>query len=134
MRRREFILGSMAAMGPMVAWAQQPKRIPRVGVLWHASSAEEEGSNFSALVRGFSDLGYVDGRSITLLHRFPSEQPAKFKALASELVESGVDILVSIGANAGPYAKDATKTIPVVFAVKPLAAWRCCSQPPRCGP
>jgi putative ABC transport system substrate-binding protein len=119
MKRREFLIGGAAAAWPVVARAQQSKRIPRVGILWHASSAEEEGSNFTALVRGFSDLGYVDGRSILLLHRFPSEQPAKFKALAAELVESGVDVLVSIGANAGPYAKDATKTIPVVFAIVP---------------
>ena len=39
--------------------------------------------------------------------------------MASELVASGVDVLVTIGANAAPYAKEATTTIPVVFAVVP---------------
>ena len=39
--------------------------------------------------------------------------------MASELVASGVDVLVTIGANAAPYAKEATTTIPVVFAIVP---------------
>jgi len=102
---------------PFFALAQQ--RIPRVGVLWHAGSAEEEGSNFRALIKGFSDTGYIDGRTVALLHRFPGEEPARFRAMASELAQSGVDVLVSIGANAAPYAKDATQTIPVVFAIVP---------------
>ena len=88
-------------------------------MLWHAGSAEQEGSNYRALVKGFMDLGYVDGRNIVLEHRFPNELPAQFRSMAAELVASEVDVLVSIGANAAPYAKDATNTIPVVFAIVP---------------
>ena len=54
-----------------------------------------------------------------LEHRFPNEQPAQFRSMAAELVASGVDVLVVIGANAPPYAKEATKTIPTVFALMP---------------
>jgi putative tryptophan/tyrosine transport system substrate-binding protein len=116
MRRREFItlLGGAAAW-PLAAGAQQARRIPRIGVLWHAGSAEDEGSNFKALVKGFSDLGYIDGRNILLEHRFPNELPDRFRGMAAELVASGVDVLIGVGANAAPYAKNATATIPVVF-------------------
>jgi hypothetical protein len=46
------------------------------------------------------DLGYVEGRNIVLEHRFPKELPAHFRSMAAELAASGVDVLVSIGANA----------------------------------
>jgi ABC-type uncharacterized transport system substrate-binding protein len=82
-------------------------------VLWHAGSAEEEGSNFKALVKGF----YIEGRMIILEHRFPNEVPDRFRSMAAELVSSGVDVLIAVGANAAPYAKNATTTIPVVFVL-----------------
>ena len=79
MRRREFItlLGGVAAW-PLVARAQQTRTVPVVGVLWHAGSAEEEGPYFTALLQGFRDLGYIDGRNIKLEHRdvAPSFYPA----------------------------------------------------------
>jgi putative tryptophan/tyrosine transport system substrate-binding protein len=115
-KRREFItlLGGVAATWPLAAHAQEKRRIPRVGVLWHAASAEEEGPLFSALVEGFRALGYIDGQNIILEHRFPNEMPERFKSMAAELVSLNVDVLVSSGNNAAPYAKKATATIPVV--------------------
>jgi putative tryptophan/tyrosine transport system substrate-binding protein len=118
MKRRAFItlLGGAAAW-PLAARAQQGRKVPRIGVLWHAGSADEEGSNFKALVKGFSDLGYVEGRTIVLEHRFPNEVPDRFRSMAAELVASGVDVLIAVGANAAPYAKNATTTIPIVFVL-----------------
>jgi hypothetical protein len=84
-------------------------------VLWHAGSAEAEGSNFRSLVQGFADLGYVDGRNIVLEHRFPDEVPEQFRSMAADLVSANVDVLIGVGNNAAPYAKGATTTIPVVF-------------------
>jgi putative ABC transport system substrate-binding protein len=120
MRRREFVtlLGG-AATWPLAARAQQPRRVSIIGVLWHAGSAEEEGSNFKALVKGFRDLGYIEGRNVVLEHRFPNEEPDRFRSMAAELVASGVDVLIGVGANAAPYAKDATTTIPVIFVLVP---------------
>src|SRR6476660_4771197 len=117
-RRREFItmLGGVAAW-PRVARAQQTRTVPVVGVLWHAGSAEEEGPYFTALLQGFRDLGYIDGRTIKLEHRFPNEMPERFRGMAAELVSLNVDVLVSVGNVASPYAKDATTTIPVVFTL-----------------
>jgi putative tryptophan/tyrosine transport system substrate-binding protein len=115
--RREFItlLGGAAVACPIVARAQVKRPIPRIGVLWHAANAKEEGPLFTALVEGFKDLGYVEGRTIILDHRFPNEMPDRFKSMAAELVSLNVDVIVSSGNNATPYAKDATTTIPVVF-------------------
>jgi putative tryptophan/tyrosine transport system substrate-binding protein len=125
-RRRELfvVLGSAVAAWPLVARAQQKGKIPVVGVLWHAGSAEQEGPNFKALVEGFDALGYVDGKNIRLEHRFPNEVPDRFKSMAAELVAAKVDVLVSVGATAAPYVKNATTTIPVVFSVvsDPVAA------------
>ena len=81
--------------------------------------AEQEGTNYKAIVKGFADIGYIDGKTVVLEHRFPNEQAAQFRSMATELVASGVDVLVVIGANAPPYAKEATKTIPIVFALMP---------------
>src|SRR5262245_29604208 len=94
--------------------AQDKRRIPKVGVLWHAGSAEGEELLFTTLIEGFRKLGYVDGRTIILEHRFPNEVPERFKSMAAELVALQVDVLMSSGNNAAPYAKNATATIPVV--------------------
>jgi putative tryptophan/tyrosine transport system substrate-binding protein len=120
MRRRDLIKGLAAALLlPVAARAQQLAKMPRIGVLWHAGSAEQEGTNYTAIVKGFANLGYIDGKTIVLEHRFPNEEPAKFRSMATELVASGVDVLVTIGANAPAYANEATKTIPIVFALMP---------------
>src|SRR5438874_7662482 len=119
LRRRDFV----ALVGGGVAWplcarAQQASKIPTVGVLWHAGSAEEEEPFFGALREGFKDLGYVEGKNIRLEHRFPNEVPDRFRSMVAELVALKVDVFVSI-APASFYAKDATGTIPHVFVFVP---------------
>ena len=107
-------------LGHLLRAHSSPQEVPHIGVLWHAGSAEQEGTNYKALVKGFTNIGYIDGKTVVLEHRFPNEQPAQFRSMAAELVASGVDVLVVvIGANAPPYAKEATKTIPIVFALMP---------------
>jgi len=119
MRRREFIslLGAAAAAWPLAARAQQSEKIPRVGVLWRGANAEQEGSVFTSLVKGFGELGYVEGRDIKLEHRYANDLPDRFKSMAAELVASNVDLLIGVGIIAATYAKAATTAIPVVFLV-----------------
>jgi hypothetical protein len=64
---------------PLAANAQRLKKVPRVGVLWHAGSAEKEEVYLSALRKGFSDLGYIEGK---LDNRFPAEEPERCRTLA----------------------------------------------------
>ena len=103
MQRREIItlLGGAALIWPLIARAQEVKKVPRVGVLWHAGSAEEEEVYLSALRKGFRDLGYVEGKNLELENRFPAEQPERFRALALELVESKVDVIVAVAGIGG---------------------------------
>jgi putative ABC transport system substrate-binding protein len=120
MQRREFlpyICGAIAAL-PELARAQTGK-IPRIGVLWHAGSAEEEGAYYTGLRQGFQDLGYVEGRNIHFHHRFPNEMPERFRSMVAELVALKVDVLVTVGTQTAPYARDATTSIPVVFIFVP---------------
>ena len=98
MRRRTFIsfLGGAAAAWPLLAQAQQSGKIPTVGVLWYAGSAEEEDVYLSVLVKAFHDLGYDEGRNIHFDHRFPAENPDRFRALARELVDAKPDVIIAV--------------------------------------
>jgi putative ABC transport system substrate-binding protein len=117
MRRREFIalLSGATVAGPLTARAQQAAAIPTVGVLWHSGNAGEEQPYFDTLMRGFKDLGYIEGRNIKFEHRFPNETPDRFRDMAAELVALKVNVIVTVGNITAPYAKNATTTIPIVF-------------------
>jgi putative ABC transport system substrate-binding protein len=121
MLRRNFIaLAGGAIAYPLAGRAQprvQPSRIPRIGVLWHAANAEEEDVYLRILSKAFSDLGYIEGKSIELEHRFPAEQPERFRSLALELAESKVDVIVAVTSLGAAMARKATRTIPVVFVI-----------------
>ena len=120
MRRREFItLLCSAALWPLTARAQEKARIPKIGVLWHAGNAKEEGPLFTALVEGFRNLGYVEGRNIVLEHRFPNETPERFRSMAADLVSLNVDALVGAGIQAASALREATKTTPIIFMFLP---------------
>src|SRR4051794_40781381 len=117
--RREFI----AVLSGAVAWpsltsAQQPGKISKIGVLFHAGSAEEEGPYFTAVIDGFKALGYIEGRNVIFEHRFPNEVLERFRSMAAELVLK-VDVLIAVGDRAAVIAKEASSTIPIVFVIVP---------------
>jgi putative ABC transport system substrate-binding protein len=87
MRRREFIslLGGTVAVWPVLARAQSSRNIPHIGILWHAANAEQEEPYFSAIINGLRDVGYVDGSTVVLEHRFPNEQPDQFQKMPLSL-------------------------------------------------
>jgi putative ABC transport system substrate-binding protein len=121
MRRREFItlLGGAAVACPLAARAQQTKKMARIGVLWHAGSAEEEAVFLRPLVEGIAKLGYVEGQNVIFEHRFPAEEPERFKAMAAELAQLDLDVLITSAPAASYAAKAATTTTPIVFIVVP---------------
>src|SRR5689334_3285399 len=93
MKRREFIafLAISALPWTRLANAQSGRKIARVGVLWHAGSAEEEREYLTVLVKAFAELGYVEGKTIEFFHKFPAEQIDRYPALGKELVDSSLD-------------------------------------------
>ena len=117
MQRRDFItlLGGAAAAWPLAVRAQHSGRIPVVGSLWSAADAETAASRRLPLLRGLAELGYIPGKTIILEERYANEVPERFDALASELVNLKVDVLVGAGGSSIWALHRATSTIPTVF-------------------
>src|SRR5262249_38926927 len=93
---------------------QQPGKVYRIGVLEPASAAEGAGG-LEALRQGLRELGYVEGRNLTLEVRWAEGRPERLPDLAAELVRLPVDLIVT-GGNAGVLAaKHATMTLPIVM-------------------
>jgi putative ABC transport system substrate-binding protein len=121
MRRRDLIaiLGGAVVVLPDAVQAQLGKRMPRIAILWHAASAEEEGPYLEAVRQGFKDLGYAERHTITLENRFPNEEPERFRAMAAELASLKPDVLLAAGSSVSIGATNATTPVPVVFMVVP---------------
>jgi putative ABC transport system substrate-binding protein len=121
MSRREFIalLGTSVLPWTLPAKAQSGRKIARIGVLWHAGNAEEEHEYLTVLVKAFSDLGYIEGKNVEFLHKFPAEQIDRYPVLARELVESNVDVAIAVAPLGAVALKQITNTIPVVFVIVP---------------
>jgi putative tryptophan/tyrosine transport system substrate-binding protein len=120
MRRRDFI----ALAAGMVATSSGGSRaqrtaVPHIGVLWHAGSAEEEDIYLSVVQKAFSDLGYTEGKTIALEHRFPAEQADRFRSMAQELVAKQPDVIVSVTEFGARELRKATSTIPIVVVLSP---------------
>jgi putative ABC transport system substrate-binding protein len=101
------------AFGGAVAEAQQPARIPRIGILIPASA-----SFYSARVEAFRqrlrELGYVEGKNIVIEYRYAEGKLERLPDLAAELVQPKVDVIVTAGPGTLA-AKKASTTIPIVF-------------------
>jgi putative tryptophan/tyrosine transport system substrate-binding protein len=115
MRRREFIglVGAAVAL-PLATRAQQPKKVPRIGVLYQGKNAETQ-PDYTWLRDGFKAVGYADG-SLDLEERYYNYNSEKADLLAKELVDLKCDVLIGITAPAAFALRRATSTIPIVFA------------------
>ncbi len=116
--RRDFILtlGASALSLPLIARAQEKtKKLARIGVLWHAESEAAEAKFLAEFRRGLRDLGYEEGRNITLVNRFPAEKPELFNSLGAELAGSNLDALVAVTLTAALAFQRAATTTPTVF-------------------
>ena len=119
MRRREFIglvSGAMAAW-PRAARAQQPsEKTRRIGILTRKTDASVS-TQIAAFRQGLRDLGWVEGKSISIDYRDAGGQVDALRALAAELVALNVDVIVTVDTPPTQAAKQATRTIPIVIAV-----------------
>src|SRR6266705_1076703 len=113
--RRVFVgtlAGGLLAI-PLAAEAQQAAKIVRIGFLSTNLAASPHLPE--AFRQGLRDLGYVEGRNVVIEYRDAEGKIERFPALAAELVALKVDVIVAPSTPAVLAAKQATKTVPIVF-------------------
>jgi putative ABC transport system substrate-binding protein len=117
MRRRDFIaILSGAVALPLTAGAQQPGRTYRVAYL--ALLPDEDTTLAKPFLERLQELGYSEGKNLTLTYRSADGRPERLSQLAAELVQGRPDVLVTgFGTLAAKAAMRATSTIPVVFTM-----------------
>jgi putative ABC transport system substrate-binding protein len=118
MRRREFIVGlGSAAAWPLVARAQQPDRMRRIGMLIPGDENDPVYKpRVSAFTEALADLGWTDGRNVRMDLRWHGDDTNQIRALAQELVGLRPDIIVTNSTPATVVLQRETQTIPIVFA------------------
>ena len=118
LKRGQFItlFGGAAAAWPLAARAQQSHSVPRIGVLLLGTPASFA-PRVQAFVEGLRELGYVEGRTVAIEWKWGQDQLDRLPELATELVRSQVDVIVTGGTPAAKALKTATRTIPIVMAM-----------------
>jgi putative tryptophan/tyrosine transport system substrate-binding protein len=114
MKRREFIrlLGGAAVAWPLAARAQQTSKPARIGYLAFRSPISADAAFLKELV----ELGWVEGQNIIIERRFAAGNAERLKDSAAELVRLKVDVIVAAASAPTKVAKEATASIPIVFA------------------
>jgi putative tryptophan/tyrosine transport system substrate-binding protein len=116
-KRREFIAGlGGAAAWPVVARAQQPERMRRIGFLTPISENDSEGRSWiAALTRGLQELGWTEGRNILIEYRFGEADAVRMPNLAKELIAWKPDVVVAATPSAAAAIRQHSLSIPTVF-------------------
>jgi putative tryptophan/tyrosine transport system substrate-binding protein len=120
MRRREFItlLGGAAVAWPVAARAQQSERVRHISLLLGIAENDPEArSRVKAFQQGLRDLGWVEGRNIRIDYRFAASDPSRIKEYVEELIRLTPDVIVGNSTPVVAALRQATSTIPIVFAV-----------------
>jgi putative ABC transport system substrate-binding protein len=116
--RRKLLVafGASALVVPLASFAQQQRKVWRIGSLWEGEQSEARfARQFDAFKEGMRELGYAEGRDYMIEHRFTGNDFSRIPALAAELVASKVDIIVSSGTPSAVALHAATREIPVLI-------------------
>ena len=116
MKRREFIAGLSSTLAlPLVARAQQST--PVLGLLC-GGTPESDYERVNGFRRGLNEAGFVDGRNVVLEYRWAEQHYERMSALADDLVDRKVSVLVAMGGiPSAVAAKKATASIPILIAI-----------------
>ena len=117
MKRREFIAGlGSAAAWPVVARAQQPDRMRRIGVLMAYDESDPEAKRWlSAFMQGLAELGWSDGHNLRMDVRWATSNIDRMGMFAKELVGLRPDVILASGTPGTAALQRETRTIPIVF-------------------
>ena len=115
MRRRRFIaiLSGVVATLPFAARAQK-KAVPVIGVLYAGSASASPGP-IEAFRQGLSEAGYVEGKNLAIEYRWAEDDYDRLPALAADLVDRKVDLIMASSPPSALAAKSVSSTIPIVF-------------------
>ncbi len=128
MKRREFItlLGGSVATWPLVARAQQPERMRRIGVLMASAADDSESqARIAAFTQALQQLGWSDGGNLRIDTRWATTNPDDIRRHAAELVALAPDVLLAATGTVTVVALlQATRTVPIVFVavIDPVGA------------
>jgi len=117
MNRRELLLSLGGAVAAPRALRAQQRAIPVIGILYSFGSSMPANPAQIAFGQGLNDTGYVEGQNLAIERRYAEGHPDRFPALAADLISRNVDVLVATSIDSALAAKNATSTIPIVFAV-----------------
>jgi putative ABC transport system substrate-binding protein len=122
MRRRRFLGGSLALAGfgllagcDLARLPWQTAKVHRIGYLAIGSRQGVRADMVQALLEGLGERGWVEGQNLLIEYRFSEDRTERLPALAAELVDVKVELIVASGTPASVAAKQATATIPLVM-------------------
>ena len=116
MKRRELLLVLGSALTAAGALHAQQKAMPVIGFL-NSTSPGPNAANVAAFRQGLSETGYVEGQNVAIEYRWAEGRYDRLPALAADLVGRKVDLIATSGGTPSALAaKNATSTIPIVFA------------------
>jgi ABC-type uncharacterized transport system substrate-binding protein len=113
-RLSSILIAAMLLAVAVIAEAQQPKKVPRIGLLI-GSSASSNAASIEALQQGLRQLGYVEGQNVFVEYRYTRGNADEYPKLAAELVSLKVDLIVVGGGSSLARAVKETTKIPIVI-------------------
>jgi ABC-type uncharacterized transport system substrate-binding protein len=115
MKRLALALLSLVLLAaPLGVEAQPAPRVPRIGLLLRGAPVPS--TNIEAFRQGMRELGYVDGQNVIFEYRYDEGKNERLRALAADLVQARVNVIVTWGSLAIQAAQEATREIPIVIA------------------